>query len=277
MGRAGHDALTALGRAYREFAKTRPGQYARIQRSVEGTDAELEAAGRDALEVVLAVLRGYRLEGDETLHAARALRSALHGFVLLETGGGFGLDLDLDESYRWLLAMIEAGLTRETGGLSGTSGYPGQQLGGRSCRKQERVARTKIPLTVESLAARLRDCGLDAGQTVLVHMAMSKLGWIVGGAQAVILALLEVLGEDGTLMMPAHTSSNTDPAGVAAPAGAGELVAADPRPHPGLRSRHQPDPEDGARWRSCSEAGRARSAALTRSAPSPHSGPTPGS
>jgi aminoglycoside 3-N-acetyltransferase len=74
------------------------------------------------------------------------------------------------------------------------------------------VARTEVPLTVESLAMKLRDCGLAAGQTVLVHTAMSKFGWIVGGAQAVVLALLEVIGEDGTLMMPTHTTSNTDPA-----------------------------------------------------------------
>ncbi|UCH25593.1 MAG: AAC(3) family N-acetyltransferase [Trueperaceae bacterium] len=74
------------------------------------------------------------------------------------------------------------------------------------------VARTEVPLTAESLAMKLRDCGLAAGQTVLVHTAMSKFGWIIGGAQAMILALLEVLGEDGTLMMPTHTTSNTDPA-----------------------------------------------------------------
>lgn len=67
------------------------------------------------------------------------------------------------------------------------------------------------PLTSASLAARLRACGLAAGQTVLVHMAMSKLGWVVGGAEAVILAFLEVLGESGTLMMPTHTTDNTDP------------------------------------------------------------------
>lgn len=74
------------------------------------------------------------------------------------------------------------------------------------------IAQTKTPLTVESLAAHLADCGLSAGQTVLVHSAMSKIGWIAGGPEAVILALLHVLGPQGTLMMPAHTASNTDPA-----------------------------------------------------------------
>jgi aminoglycoside 3-N-acetyltransferase len=74
------------------------------------------------------------------------------------------------------------------------------------------IARTSTPLTVESLAEQFAICGLAAGQTVLVHSAMSKLGWVAGGPEAVILALLRVLGPQGTLMMPAHTTQNTDPA-----------------------------------------------------------------
>ncbi len=67
------------------------------------------------------------------------------------------------------------------------------------------------PLTAHSLAEQLAACGLAPGQTVLVHTAMSTLGWVCGGPVAVIGALLEVLGPTGTLMMPAHTTSNTDP------------------------------------------------------------------
>lgn len=74
------------------------------------------------------------------------------------------------------------------------------------------IGRTPEPLTARSLAERLRACGLAAGQTVIVHMAMSKLGWVIGGAEAVILALLDVLSPEGTLVMPAHTSGNSDPA-----------------------------------------------------------------
>jgi len=40
----------------------------------------------------------------------RGPRSLLHGFVSLETGGGFGLPLDLDESFRRLLQVFMAGL-----------------------------------------------------------------------------------------------------------------------------------------------------------------------
>lgn len=74
------------------------------------------------------------------------------------------------------------------------------------------IARTPFPFTAQSLAEALRRCGLRVGQTVLVHMAMSRLGWVVGGAEAVIHAFIDVLGPTGTLMMPTHTTNNTDPA-----------------------------------------------------------------
>jgi aminoglycoside 3-N-acetyltransferase len=73
------------------------------------------------------------------------------------------------------------------------------------------VERTATPLTVASLTGHLRACGLAEGQTVMVHLAMSKLGWIVGGAEAVILALLDAVGDTGTIMMPTNSSNNTDP------------------------------------------------------------------
>jgi aminoglycoside 3-N-acetyltransferase len=73
------------------------------------------------------------------------------------------------------------------------------------------VKRTTTPLTVTSLAQQLRACGLADGQTVLVHLSMSRLGWIIGGAEAVILALLAAVGETGTIMMPTNSGYNTDP------------------------------------------------------------------
>ncbi|NDJ61354.1 MAG: AAC(3) family N-acetyltransferase [Chloroflexi bacterium] len=67
------------------------------------------------------------------------------------------------------------------------------------------------PLTVDLLAAGFADCGLAPGQTVIVHTAMRKLGWVVGGPVAVIQALLQVLGPQGNLVMPAHTTDNSEP------------------------------------------------------------------
>lgn len=73
------------------------------------------------------------------------------------------------------------------------------------------ISNLYLPQTVETLRADLSACGLRAGQTVLVHSSMSKIGWVAGGAEAVIQALVDVLGKEGTLMMPTHTTQNTDP------------------------------------------------------------------
>ena len=70
----------------------------------------MRAAATGAVDVVLAILRGYGLEGDDAIHAARAVRSALHGFVTLETGGGFGIPVDLDESYARMVRALARGL-----------------------------------------------------------------------------------------------------------------------------------------------------------------------
>jgi aminoglycoside 3-N-acetyltransferase len=64
-----------------------------------------------------------------------------------------------------------------------------------------------------TLAADLRRLGVTAGQTVLLHSSLRALGWVCGGPVAVVRAFLDVLGPDGTLVVPAQTSDYSDPAG----------------------------------------------------------------
>jgi AcrR family transcriptional regulator len=110
VGRAGDDALVALAHAYRAYAREHPGRYAATQRAPAADDPDLSAAGARAVDALLAVLRGYGLDGDDAIHAARGVRSALHGFVALEAGGGFGIPVDLDESFDRMVAALARGL-----------------------------------------------------------------------------------------------------------------------------------------------------------------------
>ena len=56
------------------------------------------------------------------------------------------------------------------------------------------------PVTRSGLARDLRRLGVRPGGVLMVHTRMSAIGWVVGGAQTVVTALLDVLGPAGTLM-----------------------------------------------------------------------------
>src|SRR5512133_1847731 len=75
VGRSGADALTATAAAYRAYAQAHPGLYAATVAAPAPGDPEHMAAARETVDVVFAVLRGWSLEGDEAVHAARAFRS----------------------------------------------------------------------------------------------------------------------------------------------------------------------------------------------------------
>lgn len=74
------------------------------------------------------------------------------------------------------------------------------------------VHRSSRPLTAASLVPELRAAGVPVAGTVIVHSALSRLGWVAGGAQAVVEALTAALGPAGTLVMPTHSGDLTDPA-----------------------------------------------------------------
>jgi aminoglycoside 3-N-acetyltransferase len=67
------------------------------------------------------------------------------------------------------------------------------------------------PNTIQSLSGELRTLGLREGQILLVHSSLRALGWTCGGIQALIMSLLEAVGPEGTLVMPAHSGDYSDP------------------------------------------------------------------
>jgi aminoglycoside 3-N-acetyltransferase len=66
----------------------------------------------------------------------------------------------------------------------------------------ERGEQFQRPLVTRSrLVEDLRRLGLRPGEVVMLHASVSAIGWVVGGPDMVIQALLDVLGPEGTLMM----------------------------------------------------------------------------
>ena len=114
IGRAGPDAVRAAADAIRAFAHRHPGRYAATQvaPSSDPADAQLVARADETLTVLAGVMRGFGLPDDELVDAIRMLRSAVHGFITLELGGGFGLPDDLDRSYAVLIDGVIAGVER---------------------------------------------------------------------------------------------------------------------------------------------------------------------
>src|SRR6202521_5754512 len=111
IGKSRDDAVRGLAAAYRAFVKRHPGTYAATMVAAPKNDPALEAAAGHIVETILAVLHGYGLDRREGLHAIRALRSTVHGFAALEIAGGFGIPLDVDKSFDWLVTALLAGLT----------------------------------------------------------------------------------------------------------------------------------------------------------------------
>jgi AcrR family transcriptional regulator len=106
------DALQALADTYREFALTHPGTYIAMQTAPEEESGEPASAARQLVGAIVGALAGYGLAGDEAIHAIRAVRATLHGFVSLEQLGGFRMPVALDETYDRLVAMLDQSLAQ---------------------------------------------------------------------------------------------------------------------------------------------------------------------
>ncbi len=78
--------------------------------------------------------------------------------------------------------------------------------------ERDAVFQSPTPVTVASMRAELAELGVTPGMSLLVHSSLSALGWVSGGAQAVVLGLQGAVGPTGTLMLPAFSTGLSDPA-----------------------------------------------------------------
>ena len=71
-----------------------------------------------------------------------------------------------------------------------------------AARQREELARNSQALTREDIEAILRRQGIREGDVLMVHSSLRKIGLVEKGPGTLIDALLNVLGKEGTLMMP---------------------------------------------------------------------------
>ena len=66
-------------------------------------------------------------------------------------------------------------------------------------------------ITKDEIVNKLKSLGVKSGMVLEVHLALSSFGYVIGAAQAVVDALIECVGYDGTLVMPMQDANNCDP------------------------------------------------------------------
>ncbi|MCT9083216.1 TetR/AcrR family transcriptional regulator [Streptomyces fulvoviolaceus] len=107
-GRAGKDALTAFAHAYRDYGREHPGRAAAARLRLDPETAAASAGVRHA-QMTRAILRGYDLAEPDQTHAVRLLGSVFHGYVSLETAGGFSHSApDSEETWTRILDALDA-------------------------------------------------------------------------------------------------------------------------------------------------------------------------
>jgi AcrR family transcriptional regulator len=107
VGVTGREALDALSAAYRSYALAYPGRYAASVIAPAPGDAEYADVAAQAIAVITAALKGYRLEGPALIHAIRMWRAACHGLASLQASGGFGLPESVDATFAHLLDALD--------------------------------------------------------------------------------------------------------------------------------------------------------------------------
>jgi AcrR family transcriptional regulator len=129
-GRDGVDAVRRIANAYRAFSKEHPGLYAMLLSTPpRETDQEVYDAFATQVTTIGEVLIGVGVEERDVVAVVRSFRSALHGFVSLEAGGGFGLPESVDDSFEMLVNLLVAGIVS-----FGTSSRPISRAASRTSR-----------------------------------------------------------------------------------------------------------------------------------------------
>ena len=57
-------------------------------------------------------------------------------------------------------------------------------------------------ITAEDIRIGFESFGFGRGDRLMIHSSLSSFGWVEGGVEAVIQALMDLVGPEGTILMP---------------------------------------------------------------------------
>ncbi len=95
----GAEGIREFAMRWRAWGLAHPGLYVIASRTHVGAGPEVFAAGTRIVDMALEHLRARGVPDGELVHAARSWRALVHGFVMLELRDGFGLGVDVSESF----------------------------------------------------------------------------------------------------------------------------------------------------------------------------------
>ncbi|MEM7183567.1 MAG: WHG domain-containing protein [Spirochaetota bacterium] len=109
VGVSGEIALLEFARAYRKFATMNPSLYEAMQPTHVNRITDIQARADQLLNIIFKILQPFKLKNNK-IHAVRALRSYIDGFVRIEILGGFGMDENVDASFDYGIRLWLKGI-----------------------------------------------------------------------------------------------------------------------------------------------------------------------
>ncbi|MSO59923.1 MAG: TetR/AcrR family transcriptional regulator [Ilumatobacteraceae bacterium] len=103
-------SIIAAAHAWRLFVQQHPGLYSATDRVPSVGDCDIEQSLARVVSALSESLSGYRLTPTQRGHCARSLRSALHGFCVLEKDNGHPEPYAIEKSLKQLLELFCRGI-----------------------------------------------------------------------------------------------------------------------------------------------------------------------
>ena len=117
IGKAKDDAIMAICYAYRNFVAEHKGLFEAMQWYNMYQSEEHLQATQGMVSVFFQVLDSYELNKEQKVHIVRMFRGFLQGFSSIESHGGYGNPLSINDSFDFALKTILNGIHDLQGGM----------------------------------------------------------------------------------------------------------------------------------------------------------------